>query len=315
MLAPYHAVVTTDFIEVPGGRLHVVDEGDGPPIVLLHAGIANLRSWDAMVPLLVGAGYRVVRYDQRGFGESTTEDVAFSNRADVIAVLDSLGIGRAALVGNSRGGVIAFDTAAEFPARVVAVIGVAAGLGRYEAPATPAEIAQIEEMERLEEADPPDIPAIADFMVRFWVDGLGQPTDRVPSAIREAVREQEIGNSSARLRQRATHRPRTARERATGRHAHADPRGRGHARRVRRGRGPPAISRRTRPDARAVIWDDVAHMIGMEQPERLASLIVDVPGAPPPLVVVAAGPTGAPAGPTGAHKTGRPRRDRPASNR
>ena len=60
------ALMTTDFLEVPGGRLAYVDEGAGPPIVLLHAGIANLRSWDAMAPLLVAAGYRVVRYDLRG---------------------------------------------------------------------------------------------------------------------------------------------------------------------------------------------------------------------------------------------------------
>ncbi len=64
-------------VTVPGGRFHVVDEGrrDHPPIVLLHAGIADLRAWDEKVPSLVDAGYRVVRYDARGFGTSTTEDV------------------------------------------------------------------------------------------------------------------------------------------------------------------------------------------------------------------------------------------------
>ena len=112
------------FVDVPGGRLFVVDEGDGPPVVLLHAGIVDLRSWDGLVPHLVAAGYRAVRYDARAWGRSTTEDVAYSNRADLVAVLDALGIGRAALVGNSRGGQIAFDTAVEFPDRVVAVVGV-----------------------------------------------------------------------------------------------------------------------------------------------------------------------------------------------
>src|SRR5450830_1824121 len=106
------------FIQVPGGRLFAVGEGDGPPIVLLHAAIADLRAWDAMVPGLVEAGFRVVRYDYRAFGASTTEDVDFSNRADLVAVLDDFGIARAALVGNSRGGQISFDTAIEFPERV-----------------------------------------------------------------------------------------------------------------------------------------------------------------------------------------------------
>src|SRR5688572_27527871 len=107
--------MTSTFVPVPGGRLNVVDEGSpgDPPIVLLHAGIANLRSWDELVPALSRAGYRVVRYDARDFGSSTTDDVEFSDRADLIAVLDALGIDRAALVGNSRGGRIALDTAIE----------------------------------------------------------------------------------------------------------------------------------------------------------------------------------------------------------
>jgi pimeloyl-ACP methyl ester carboxylesterase len=181
--------VTTTVVPVPGGRLHVVDEGDPshPPVVLLHAGIADLRSWDDMVPPLVDAGYRVARYDTRGFGSSSTEDVEFSNRADLLAVLDALGIGRAALVGNSRGGQIAFDTAIEFPDRVVAIVGVGAGLGGYQGESTPEEIALFHEMEALEEAAAPDPDAIADIDVRVWVDGPGQPETRVPSAIRDKV--------------------------------------------------------------------------------------------------------------------------------
>jgi len=178
-------------IAVPGGSIYTVDEGSGPPIALLHASIADHRAWDALVPFLVGVGYRAIRYDLRGLGQSATEDVAFSNRADVIAVLDACGVGQAVLVGNSRGGQVAFDTAIEFPDRVAAVIGVAAGLGGFDGSATPFELELFETGERLENADPIDPDAVADFDVRFWVDGPGQPTDRVPSAIREAVREMD----------------------------------------------------------------------------------------------------------------------------
>lgn len=264
--------MTTSFIEVPGGQLNLVDEGDGPPIVLLHAGIANLCSWDAMTPLLVRAGYRVVRYDQRGFGETKTEAVPFSNRADVIAVLDTLGIGRAALVGNSRGGVIAFDTAVEFPERIVAVVGVGAGLGGYEGTATPEEMAAFEAADAIEMADPPDVPLIADTMVRIWVDGLGQSPDRVPSVIREAVREAQIDIL----------RP----GRVEGEPIPLDPRAEQRlssltmpilavagtldsSEMVDTARHLEAAA----PNAHAVIWDDVAHMIAMEQPERLATLV------------------------------------------
>jgi hypothetical protein len=44
--------MTKRHVDVPGGRLFVVDEGTGPPIALLHAGIADRRAWNDMVPLL-----------------------------------------------------------------------------------------------------------------------------------------------------------------------------------------------------------------------------------------------------------------------
>lgn len=64
--------MTSRFVDVPGGRLFVVDEGSSPPVVLLHTGIADQRSWNEMVPLLNAAGYRTIRYDQRGAGQTTT---------------------------------------------------------------------------------------------------------------------------------------------------------------------------------------------------------------------------------------------------
>ncbi len=42
------------FVDVPGCRLFARSEGEGPPVVLLHAAIADLRAWDAMVPGLAG---------------------------------------------------------------------------------------------------------------------------------------------------------------------------------------------------------------------------------------------------------------------
>lgn len=184
-------------VDVPGGRLAVHDFGAGPPIVLLHAGIVDSWAWEPLTPFLLDAGYRVTAFDRRGTGESVSEDVPFSNRTDVIAVMDALGIGRAALVGASIGGMVALDTAVEFPDRIVALVTIGAGLAGYEVEPTPEEAVLYDEMERLEEAGDPD--AIADFDVRIWVDGPGQPPDRVPEDIRELVREmdREIAQASS----------------------------------------------------------------------------------------------------------------------
>ena len=262
------------FVEVPGGRLRVVDEGAGAPIVLVHAGIACLDSWDALAPLLVEAGYRVVRYDARGWGRSTTDDVAFSEPADLVAVLDAAGIGRAALVGNSRGGANTFDTAILHPDRVVAVVGVAAGLSGFDGDATPEEIELFTEMDRLESLDPPDPAAVAEIDLRVWVDGPGQPPTRVPAWIREAVRswdeplyvEGHVAGQLVRLDPPAAERLHELRVPVLA---------------VAGALDPTEIAQIARhleanaPQARAIVWPDVAHMIGMEVPERLAAAIVE----------------------------------------
>jgi 3-oxoadipate enol-lactonase len=264
--------MTTSHVEVPGGQLFVIDEGAGSPILLLHAGIADHRSWNDIVPLMNGAGYRTIRYDQRGVGKSTTEDVSFSRIKDLLAVLDATGVDRAVLVGNSMGGVLAFDTAIEAPDRVVAVVGVAAGLGGFDGGNTPEEHAMFNEMERLEAADPVDPAAVTDIDVRLWVDGPGQPPTRVPAAIRELVKEMDLFDPAQpqgkpiRLDPPAGERLSEIRcpilavageidvseVAVTARHLEANA-----------------------PNARALIWPDVAHMIGMEQPKRLADAIVE----------------------------------------
>ena len=114
-------------IPVPGGELYAVADGDGPPIVLLHAGVVDSRVWEPFVPLLTSAGYRAIRYDARGFGRSMTEDVEFRRVDDLLAVLDAFGAERAALVGNSQGGQIALDLAVTHPDRVAALVQLASG--------------------------------------------------------------------------------------------------------------------------------------------------------------------------------------------
>ena len=260
-------------VAVPGGSLHVVEDGAGPPILLVHAGVADLRAWDAMVAPLVAAGYRVIRYDARGYGRSTTEDVAFSPRDDLRAVMDARGADRAALVGNSRGGALAFDTAIESPERVVAVVGVAAGVGGFDGGETPEEQAIFEAYEAVDRAEPFDAVALTDFETAVWGDGPGQPAGRLRADARALLTEMNGPlNDPARMKGREIKLDPVANERlaelrcpvlaiggaldfsdvtATARHLETDA-----------------------PDVRAVIWDDVAHMIGMEQPDRLAATIV-----------------------------------------
>lgn len=135
--------------DVDGASIHYETDGDpaAPALLLIHAGIATLRMWDPVVPALA-VDHHVIRFDCRGFGETTSDDVEFSNRADAIALLDHVKVDRATLVGCSRGGQIALDTAIEFPRRTAGVVTVGGGVSGFpDIELTPEEDALIDRMD------------------------------------------------------------------------------------------------------------------------------------------------------------------------
>jgi len=104
---------------VDGHRLRYVRAGSGPAVVLVHGFASSLYTWKDVIPALA-AGHDVVALDLPGFGESDQPaDLSFEDfpRA-LLGLMDHLGIGKAALVGNSLGGATAAIVAAERPERV-----------------------------------------------------------------------------------------------------------------------------------------------------------------------------------------------------
>ena len=73
---------TSGVAQVNGAAIHYDIAGAGFPLVLLHAGICDRRMWDDQVPALA-EHFRVVRYDQRGFGDTPMPLGPFSHRADL----------------------------------------------------------------------------------------------------------------------------------------------------------------------------------------------------------------------------------------
>lgn len=113
-------VVTT----AAGGRLAVTRRlGEGPAVVLLHAGVADSRSWTGVAEAL-GEEFETIAYDRRGFGASPTaeDESAFTHVGDLIEVLDALQLDEVFLVGNSMGGGLAIDAALLYPDRVMRVL-------------------------------------------------------------------------------------------------------------------------------------------------------------------------------------------------
>lgn len=189
--------VTTGYAPVPGGELYYEVAGAGPAVVLIHAGIADLRMWDDQLAALAAA-HTVIRFDCRGFGRTRTEPVAYSNRQDVADLLDHLGVARAAVVGCSRGGQIALDFTIDRPERVSGLVWVCSGVGGWTPPDEifhPDEIALWEAMEAAEAAG--EHERVATLDVRLWVDGPLQPAGRAAEAVRQKVYAMALNNYQA----------------------------------------------------------------------------------------------------------------------
>ncbi|MEU0282319.1 alpha/beta hydrolase [Streptomyces sp. NPDC006195] len=152
--------------------------GSGPALVLLHSGVCDRRMWDAQAPALIEAGYRLVRCDFRGFGQTAAADEPHSDAEDVLELLDALGIGQAVLVGASYGGQVTLEVAARWPGRVSAMVLVCSALPGHEP--SPALEAVGEREDALLEAG--DIAGAVELMADTW---LGPDADE---AAREAVR-------------------------------------------------------------------------------------------------------------------------------
>jgi 3-oxoadipate enol-lactonase len=114
------------FVKANGLVIHYLDEGrrDGRPIVFINALGCDLRIWTEVAEILA-PDFRVITYDKRGHGlsESGPDKCEIADYAsDLMGLLDSVGVGRATIVGLSIGGVIAQEFYRQRPDRVAALV-------------------------------------------------------------------------------------------------------------------------------------------------------------------------------------------------
>jgi pimeloyl-ACP methyl ester carboxylesterase len=185
-------MTNNNFLNLNGAKLYyeVAGNANHPALVFIHAGVADHTMWDAQVEFFAPS-HRVVRYDARGFGKTKNEDVEFSERQDVIDLLDHLRIEKAALIGCSRGGRIAIDTTLEFPNRVNALVPVCAALSGFDFQPDPNDPQFAFAVDLNRQADnaqqEQNWKRLAELDTRYWGDGLGQPLDRCKAQVREKI--------------------------------------------------------------------------------------------------------------------------------
>jgi len=114
------------FADLPGVRLSYIDTGGtGVPVVLMHAATGSSRVWEHQLSAFTAAGYRVIAYDRRGYGETTVTASASQSHAaadDLDHLMTSLRIDRFHLLGTAAGGIVSMDYALSFPDRLRSLV-------------------------------------------------------------------------------------------------------------------------------------------------------------------------------------------------
>ncbi len=174
--------MTTDsgYARIGEARLYYELAGEGQPLVLIHAGVADSRQWDREFAYFA-RDFRVLRYDLRGYGKSEPVDAAFSHLGDLRALLDQLRFDQPlVLLGCSMGGGLALDFALESPSRVRALVMVGSGPSGLEldAPRHP------KMGDAVEAYNAGDLDRLAEIEAQIWFDGMGRMPEQVDPDMR-----------------------------------------------------------------------------------------------------------------------------------
>jgi pimeloyl-ACP methyl ester carboxylesterase len=262
---------TFGMLEAQGGPLYYEVEGEGHPLVLIHAGVADNTMWDEQLDTFA-RHYRVIRYDTRGFGKTPNTEKDFSNRQDLYDLLEHLSVERAYVMGVSRGGQIAIDFTLEHPEKVAALIPVASGMSGFDGQPTYAEMAIFTQMEEAWEKK--EFDRLADLEVAFWADGPGQLEGRAAQDVRERVRAMCLSNYAV--------------PESTGKPIVLDPPAAGRLNEIKvptlvvvgdlDASGVLQVAdvlEKEIQGAKKVVIPGTAHMLSMEQPERFSKIVLD----------------------------------------
>jgi 3-oxoadipate enol-lactonase len=162
-----------------GARIHYEREGNGMPLIFLHAGVADSRMWQPQMHAFADQFERIAP-DMRGFGNSELPPGSWSPIADVLALIDQLRLKPVHLVGCSIGGGVAIDFAIEHGERISKLVLVGPGVSGTNFGAKYPEL--FAEAEAAEKAG--DRRAIIEADARLWLDG----PRRLPGYVKDPLR-------------------------------------------------------------------------------------------------------------------------------
>ncbi len=177
----------TSFVDSQGERFFFEETGDGLPVLLLHAGIADSRMWEPQTRVFANT-FRLICCDLRGFGQSPIPDGIFSYYEDIARLFDALDIQSSWLIGASFGGSVAVDFCLAYPKKVRGLVLVAPLVSGYE----PAD--QIKNFGEHEEAllAAGNLAGATELNLSMWVDGPYRSAEQVSADVRSRVAEMQL---------------------------------------------------------------------------------------------------------------------------
>jgi 2-hydroxy-6-oxonona-2,4-dienedioate hydrolase len=175
------------YAEVEGLRLFYEMAGEGPDLVFVHAGCADRRMWEKQF-LPFAQHYRALRYDMRGYGDSTLVKGSFSNRQDLHRLLEFLQIPKAHFVACSIGSQTTLDFALEHPEYIASLTLVSPSVSGYPYESPPPQPV----LDLIAARQSGDLEQAAEIQAQIWADGFKRPADQVNVEVHELVRQMSL---------------------------------------------------------------------------------------------------------------------------
>jgi pimeloyl-ACP methyl ester carboxylesterase len=119
------------FAEIEGRKVYYETKGEGAAVLFIHGFSLDTRMWDDLFDTFAKQ-YRAVRYDVSGYGRSTIPDSVISSSDEIAALLKSLHIDKATVIGMSQGGRVAIKFALDYPQMVDALITLSSALDGFQ---------------------------------------------------------------------------------------------------------------------------------------------------------------------------------------
>ena len=155
-------------------EFHIIDEGEGPAILFIHAGVADSRMWEDQIGL---NGFRTIAFDKRGYGKTPGPRGPFSDTTDSLTVLDQAGVDSAVVVGCSMGAATALDLTLDHADRVERLVLVGGFPSGWMPPDGWEEVPLEAEAAKAEEAG--DFERVVEIDYLMWLVGYGRSEDAI----------------------------------------------------------------------------------------------------------------------------------------